>query len=194
MFFLFFNLQTMNDFVRDKCMDSDGSIKLWAEIMSGAIAGASQVVFTNPLEIVKIRLQVAGEVASGQRIRAGTVIKELGFRGLYKGARACFLRDIPFSAIYFPSYAHAKVAFQVCVEEPFFSGIFFLIFFLGRFFFTEFVGWTNLCERVPFILVPLFCLSIGRICVGNANKVLDFCLFRMRMVTIAYCLYWARLH
>lgn len=28
--------------------------------------------------------------------------------GLYKGARACFLRDIPFSAIYFPVYAHAK--------------------------------------------------------------------------------------
>jgi hypothetical protein len=27
-------------------------------------AGASQVMFTNPLEIVKIRLQVAGEIAS----------------------------------------------------------------------------------------------------------------------------------
>lgn len=27
-------------------------------------AGASQVIFTNPLEIVKIRLQVAGEIAS----------------------------------------------------------------------------------------------------------------------------------
>lgn len=27
------------------------------------------------------------------------------------GARACFLRDIPFSAIYFPAYAHTKAAF-----------------------------------------------------------------------------------
>lgn len=25
-----------------------------------------------------------------------------------QGARACFLRDIPFSAIYFPVYAHMK--------------------------------------------------------------------------------------
>ena len=25
-----------------------------------------------------------------------------------QGARACFLRDIPFSAIYFPVYAHTK--------------------------------------------------------------------------------------
>lgn len=25
-----------------------------------------------------------------------------------QGAKACFLRDIPFSAIYFPAYAHLK--------------------------------------------------------------------------------------
>jgi len=29
-----------------------------------------------------------------------------------KGARACLLRDIPFSAIYFPAYAHLKPMFQ----------------------------------------------------------------------------------
>ena len=57
-----------------------------------------------------------------------SVVRDLGLLGLYKvrfveslvfissqvffqGARACFLRDIPFSAIYFPAYAHAKLAF-----------------------------------------------------------------------------------
>ena len=74
-------------------------------------AGASQVVFTNPLEIVKIRLQVAGEIAGGAKVRALDVVKELGLFGLYKGARACLLRDVPFSAIYFPAYAHFKAAF-----------------------------------------------------------------------------------
>jgi solute carrier family 25 aspartate/glutamate transporter 12/13 len=29
--------------------------------------------------------------------------------GLYKGAGACLLRDIPFSAIYFPTYAKMKL-------------------------------------------------------------------------------------
>lgn len=99
---------TMNDFVRDK-FTKDGKIPLWAEILAGGCAGGSQVIFTNPLEIVKIRLQVAGEIQSASRVGVFTVLKELGFLGLYKGARACFLRDIPFSAIYFPVYAHAKL-------------------------------------------------------------------------------------
>ncbi|XP_068427865.1 calcium-binding mitochondrial carrier protein Aralar1 [Clinocottus analis] len=99
---------TMNDFVRDKFTTEDNTIPLPAEILSGACAGASQVIFTNPLEIVKIRLQVAGEITTGPRVKALSVVRELGFFGLYKGAKACFLRDIPFSAIYFPVYAHTK--------------------------------------------------------------------------------------
>ncbi|PSN30624.1 Calcium-binding mitochondrial carrier protein Aralar1 [Blattella germanica] len=100
---------TVNDFVRDKFMDKNGNLPLYGEVISGACAGGSQVIFTNPLEIVKIRLQVAGEIASGAKISALSVVKELGLFGLYKGAKACFLRDVPFSAIYFPAYAHMKV-------------------------------------------------------------------------------------
>uniref|UniRef100_A0A8C5MQE1 Solute carrier family 25 member 13 n=1 Tax=Leptobrachium leishanense TaxID=445787 RepID=A0A8C5MQE1_9ANUR len=102
---------TVNDFVRDKFTIKDGSVPLLAEIMAGACAGGSQVIFTNPLEIVKIRLQVAGEITTGPRVSALSVLRDLGFFGLYKGAKACFLRDIPFSAIYFPCYAHLKSSF-----------------------------------------------------------------------------------
>ncbi|XP_053215091.1 electrogenic aspartate/glutamate antiporter SLC25A13, mitochondrial isoform X3 [Podarcis raffonei] len=102
---------TVNDFIRDKFMARDGSVPFAAEIVAGGCAGASQVIFTNPLEIVKIRLQVAGEITTGPRVSALTVLRDLGFFGLYKGAKACFLRDIPFSAIYFPCYAHMKSAF-----------------------------------------------------------------------------------
>uniref|UniRef100_A0A8C6PXY1 Solute carrier family 25 member 12 n=6 Tax=Nothobranchius TaxID=28779 RepID=A0A8C6PXY1_NOTFU len=99
---------TVNDFVRDKFTTQDDTIPLLAEILAGGCAGASQVIFTNPLEIVKIRLQVAGEITTGPRVSALSVVRDLGFLGLYKGAKACFLRDIPFSAIYFPVYAHTK--------------------------------------------------------------------------------------
>lgn len=50
-------------------------------------AGASQVIFTNPLEIVKIRLQVAGEITTGPRVSALNVVRDLGFFGLYKVGR-----------------------------------------------------------------------------------------------------------
>jgi len=103
---------TMNDLARDKIKQANnGHLPVWGEVIAGGCGGASQVMFTNPLEIVKIRLQVAGEIAHGPKVSAWGVVKELGFFGLYKGSRACFLRDIPFSMIYFPAYAHLKPAF-----------------------------------------------------------------------------------
>uniref|UniRef100_A0A8C8MN78 EF-hand domain-containing protein n=1 Tax=Oncorhynchus tshawytscha TaxID=74940 RepID=A0A8C8MN78_ONCTS len=95
----------------DKFTGKDDTIPFAAEVLAGACAGGSQVVFTNPLEIVKIRLQVAGEITTGPRIGALSVIRDLGLFGLYKGAKACLLRDIPFSAIFFPVYAHTKAQF-----------------------------------------------------------------------------------
>lgn len=97
--------------------NAPGGIHLGLEILAGGAAGFSQVLFTNPLEIVKIRLQVQGEAAmkhleKGPRMGAVDICKELGLAGLYKGASACFLRDIPFSAIYFPLYATLKQKFM----------------------------------------------------------------------------------
>lgn len=103
----------VNDFVRDKFTTKDNTIPLLAEIMAGGCvssfnlatwfgvinviltsgfypnplsnqAGGSQVIFTNPLEIVKIRLQVAGEITTGPRVSALSVVRDLGFFGLYK--------------------------------------------------------------------------------------------------------------
>ncbi len=68
----------------------------------------------NPLRWVayrKIRLQVQGETAKLEgAVPRGAVhiIRQLGVLGLYKGASACLMRDIPFSAIYFPAYGHLK--------------------------------------------------------------------------------------
>lgn len=105
---------TINDLVRAKTRDpKTGEIALSYELLAGGTAGGCQVVFTNPLEIVKIRLQVAGEIAKSEgadRIARGAMhhVRTLGLLGLYRGASACLLRDIPFSAIYFPAYAHLK--------------------------------------------------------------------------------------
>ncbi|KAK2603698.1 mitochondrial aspartate-glutamate transporter agc1 [Conoideocrella luteorostrata] len=106
---------TVNDLVRGHFTDKQGRIPLSAEILAGASAGGCQVVFTNPLEIVKIRLQVQGEVAKtidgAPKRSAMWIVRNLGLVGLYKGASACLLRDVPFSAIYFPTYSHLKKDF-----------------------------------------------------------------------------------
>jgi solute carrier family 25 (mitochondrial aspartate/glutamate transporter), member 12/13 len=46
------------------------------------------------------------------------VLRDLGFPGVYRGASACLLRDIPFSAIYFPSCAWCKEVLAERHEIP----------------------------------------------------------------------------
>ncbi|KAH8835566.1 mitochondrial carrier domain-containing protein [Flagelloscypha sp. PMI_526] len=103
---------TVNDLVRGLAMDPEtGRIKLGYELLAGGTAGGCQVIFTNPLEIVKIRLQIQGEAAKLEGAApkgALHIIRQLGILGLYKGSSACLLRDIPFSAIYFTAYSHLK--------------------------------------------------------------------------------------
>ena len=56
-------------------------------------------------------MQVQGEAAKAEgAIPRGAVhiVRQLGLLGLYRGASACLLRDIPFSAIYFTAYNHMK--------------------------------------------------------------------------------------
>ncbi|TKS88559.1 Calcium-binding mitochondrial carrier protein [Collichthys lucidus] len=150
---------TVNDFVRGKTRQKDGTVPLASEILAGGCAGGSQVIFTNPLEIVKIRLAggrrdhhgAEGQCPvrhQGPRLLwalqeetkciekavaalAAVVVFERRWGGdelqpasprragsggaaprhraaFVRGSKACFLRDIPFSAIYFPCYAHFK--------------------------------------------------------------------------------------
>ena len=69
---------TVNDLVRD-IFRKDGTVALPFEILAGGIAGGCQVLFTNPLEIVKIRMQLDKTATL-----AGTS-REVGLKGLYKG-------------------------------------------------------------------------------------------------------------
>ena len=70
-----------------------------------------RIVRTNLTVHRKIRLQIQGEAAKmeGASPRGAVhIVRQLGILGLYRGASACLLRDIPFSAIYFTSYSHLK--------------------------------------------------------------------------------------
>lgn len=64
----------VNDLVRAKLTTSDGQISARCEIVAGAVGGTFQSLISNPLEIVKVRLQTAGEVAAKQKVSVVTII------------------------------------------------------------------------------------------------------------------------
>ncbi|KAF0683575.1 Aste57867_24432 [Aphanomyces stellatus] len=95
-----------NDALRE-ALDTDGTgvLPLYKQILAGGGAGLCQVVATNPVEIVKIRLQTQNRLPVAERQTAMQVVQDLGLRGMYKGTSACLLRDIPYAIIFFPMYA-----------------------------------------------------------------------------------------
>ncbi len=72
---------------------SNGSDNIYNHFVGGLCGGACQVLVTTPYELYKINQQM------------NIKIKNIN---IYKGIGACFLRDIPFSGIYFPLYWYLK--------------------------------------------------------------------------------------
>lgn len=100
-----------NDFFRqqfqvdNKKVYPNGNILL--EGASGGLAGACQIVITTPMEITKIRMQMY-EPAPGEQVNQmkilSKMVSEMGIAGMYKGTVSTFMRDVPFSIVYFSLY------------------------------------------------------------------------------------------
>ena len=103
---------TVNDKLRNWFKgDTDRNLLVYEEILAGIGTGLVQVFVTNPYELLKIRIQIqAAEGATKKSI--GTILKETGVRGLYTGLPATLLRDLPFNAVYFSSYAFFKTSLK----------------------------------------------------------------------------------
>lgn len=99
----------VNDFVLERFRRTSGkSTNTPYELATaGATAGLCQFVATNPMEIVKIRMQMQSKT-DGAKLSGGQIVRELGLRGLYTGGKATLMRDIPFSIVYFGLYGYIK--------------------------------------------------------------------------------------
>jgi len=107
---------TANDYFRHKFSSDSGKIALRHEMLAGAGAGLCQISVTTPMELLKIQGQDAGRTLAGgstsPKVKASPtriaiqLIREKGIAGLYKGVSATLLRDVSFSMIYFPLFAH----------------------------------------------------------------------------------------
>lgn len=94
---------TVNDLARRRLasfrgLDSEANLRPVDGMLAGAMAGGCQVLATNPMEMVKINMQL-------RSLGLGETARALGLRGLYKGTTATLMRDIPFSMIFFQSFA-----------------------------------------------------------------------------------------
>lgn len=108
-----------NTFFRAAIQQHFGALPLIGEIVAGGLAGMTQVSVTNPLEVVKVKMQT-----SDMSLRqAMDQIK--GLEDLYEGAGACMVRDVVFSAVLFPLYAHTKMALSVALAASSGSPAFF---------------------------------------------------------------------
>ena len=85
--------------------------ELKSHIAGGLFAGACQVIVTSPYEMIKINLQMNNKI---------NYTELLNIKKIYTGASACFLRDIPFSGIYFPLYWYLKEKQEL---NPFVAGL-----------------------------------------------------------------------
>lgn len=94
---------TVNDLCRRHLarfhgLPSDAHLRPLDGMLAGAVAGGCQVLATNPMEMVKINMQL-------RPLGLAETVKALGVRGLYRGSSATLMRDIPFSMIFFQSFA-----------------------------------------------------------------------------------------
>lgn len=83
-------------------------------MLAGALAGLCQVVITNPMEMVKIKMQLQS-AADPAAISALGWVKRLGLAGLYRGTAATLCRDIPFSTVFFSANAAVR---ELLVAAP----------------------------------------------------------------------------
>jgi solute carrier family 25 aspartate/glutamate transporter 12/13 len=63
------------------------------------------------MEIVKIRMQMQALLPAAERQSTVEVVKNLGIKGMYRGTFATLSRDVPYSILFFPGYAHLKGMF-----------------------------------------------------------------------------------
>ncbi|KAG7395022.1 hypothetical protein PHYBOEH_004349 [Phytophthora boehmeriae] len=100
----------VNEQLRETFADANGNITMAKQALAGAGAGCAQSIITNPVEIVKIRLQMQTSLPVAERQTAMEIATSLGIRGVYKGAGVCFMRDVPYAVLFFPSYATLRDA------------------------------------------------------------------------------------
>ncbi|GAP90452.1 putative mitochondrial carrier protein LEU5 [Rosellinia necatrix] len=92
--------------------DKPAPLRAWAELAAGGISGAVSQTMSYPLEVIRRRMQVAGAVGDGHRLRiaetAGMILRERGPRGFFVGLTIGYVKIVPMAAVSFYTYERTK--------------------------------------------------------------------------------------
>lgn len=85
-----------------------GEIPRWVSLTSGGLARLVAVSVVSPMELVRTKMQSQKMPFSQVRQCLAGLVAAQGVRGLWNGYTATLLRDVPFSALYWPLYEQTK--------------------------------------------------------------------------------------
>jgi solute carrier family 25 protein 39/40 len=107
--------------------NSGQSVPTWVHLTSGGLARIWAVTIVSPLELIRTKMQSQKMRFFQVRLALSELIKSKGIFGLWNGYTATLLRDVPFSALYWPLYEFSKSVLcqdksHVTFLETFLSG------------------------------------------------------------------------
>ncbi|XP_011033626.1 PREDICTED: mitochondrial substrate carrier family protein ucpB isoform X2 [Populus euphratica] len=90
------------------CNLAFGSTDILLKIASGAFAGAVATALTNPVEVLKVRLQMNANQRQGPMAEMRTIVSEEGIRALWKGVGPAMARAAALTASQLATYDETK--------------------------------------------------------------------------------------
>jgi len=85
----------------------------WVSLGAGGLARLLAVTLVSPMEMVRTKMQSQKMPWSDVHKCLKDLVKTQGVRGLWNGYTATLLRDVPFSALYWPLYEQCKAVLNL---------------------------------------------------------------------------------
>jgi solute carrier family 25 protein 39/40 len=102
---------TMYEQLKAKIVKSSSNPEKYATVISLSSGGLARMVavgIVSPLELVRTKMQAQKMAFSEVKSAVAITFKAEGLTGLWKGVGATMLRDVPFSAVYWPCYEYLR--------------------------------------------------------------------------------------
>lgn len=98
--------------LRQSGLLSESMVHFWASAFSRTI----QSIISNPLIVIKTRLEVVGfKEYNGTADAIRKIAQKEGYKGFFTGLKVSLIRDVPFSGIFYPIYHFFKTYYSMLV-------------------------------------------------------------------------------